>query len=92
MNYQDFERRSACQEFLLKKLTQAMDVRDRWASTDLWIEFERNALADATWEWAKKYGGRAIPPSEIESYENMAVGHVDYARKICLYTAERVCA
>lgn len=67
-----------------------MDKRDT-TSLD-WIERERTTVAVAANEWATSHGGRTVTVEDVERVEVLAVGHVDYARKLALYVAELTCA
>lgn len=73
--------------WLLRHLTVEMDKRS--TVTDLsWIDNERMALVVAANEWADAKGLQKITVDEVEAVEVLAVGHIDYATKLCFYVAE----
>lgn len=75
-----------CQQFLLDRLRRQMRRRPEH---DDWIERERLTLAIAAHQWGTAHGlAKAITVAEVERLEQPAVGHVDYAEKVCLYVAE----
>lgn len=50
-----------------------------------WVDAEREALATAVNRWA---GTELMTAADVERVEGPALGHCDYASKLCLYVAE----
>lgn len=84
----DTRRLPACAEFIFDALVRKMQERsDR--RVDAWVRAERMAVAVAANRWAEAHGmGRRVTVDDVERVETMAMGHVDYARKLALYVAE----
>ena len=77
-----------CHEWLRKMFRATTDERKDHPG-DSWIEYERVELAICANDWAMSHGiDVRISRNDIEAIEGQAVGHVDYASKLCLYTAE----
>lgn len=79
----------AC-DHILHALREEMVKRPTMASNLNWVEKERWAVVFAANEWAlaNKFG--VVSASDVKHLELLALGHVDYARKLSLYVAERV--
>lgn len=82
-----YEDESRCRTYLLDALTKEMDKRH--LNKDTWIENERFAITAAANAWADAHGLPVrLTVDEVENVEQLAVGHVDYGRKLALYVAE----
>lgn len=57
---------------------------------DDWVERERFVVAVAANEYATAHGLATITVDDVERVEHLAIGHVDYATKLALYTSELV--
>lgn len=78
-----------CYEFIYRHLAAEMANR---ASNPSWIERERQVVADAASAWASAHHVyRRVTVEDVERIETAALGHSDYATKLCLYVAEFVC-
>lgn len=85
MNYDEF---LACHAWLRRRFKAATDQRHGHPGNE-WEEYERVELAIAANSWADSHGlGKTVTRDDIEAIEGQAIGHVDYASKLCLYTAE----
>lgn len=76
-----------CRDHLLRALTAAMEARVA-EHVDDWTVVELTALRDAceAWDGPNK---RSVPSMiAIGAADRVAMGHVDYASKVCLYVAE----
>lgn len=81
--------RAGMTDYIYAALVRKMAERDHTTLT--WIESERLAVAVAANEWAEAHGiTRRITVEDVERVEHMAVGHVDYARKLSLYVGDLV--
>lgn len=79
-----------CRDFVHDALGSEMANR-HGRDVDVWIAAERQAVTDAANEWASVRGcGSEVTVEDVERVENLAVGHVDYGRKLALYVAEIV--
>lgn len=86
MNYDD---EAKCRAYLLNALAKVMDMRHQ--NQDTWIEDERLAITIAANLWAKAHALPAtLSVADVEEVEQLAVGHVDYARKLALYVTEMI--
>ena len=78
----------ACHERLRKQFKQITDERPNVRGIE-WVELERVELAVAANQWAEAHGlPTRVTRDDIERFETTALGHVDYASKLCLYVAE----
>jgi hypothetical protein len=78
----------SCREFLLRNLRTEMLRRPERKDTT-WIETERAAVAIAANQWGNAHGlSRTVTIQDVERLETSAVGHVNYAEKLCLYVCE----
>lgn len=78
----------SCRDYVLTRLRSTMLNR---ANDPDWIASERFAVAQAANDWASCHGiDRRITVYDVERIEGGAMGHVDYASKLCLYVAELV--
>lgn len=77
-------------DHIVTALRDEMDKRPTMASNLKWIEKERWAVVYAANDWAQANNFGSITASDVKHLESLAVGHVDYALKLCLYVAERV--
>jgi len=79
-----------CQETLLAALTKQTDRRGEYDDLQ-WIRAELEVVADAANRWCRNHGiDRTYAWRDIEQIERPALGHVDWARKLCLYVAEHI--
>lgn len=84
-----YDEESRCRTHLLNALVTEMDERHQ--NPDTWIENERLAITIAANEWALSHGLQVLLlVSDAEDVEQLAVGHVDYARKLALYVTEMI--
>lgn len=81
----EFVELSNCRRRLLVALSDEMKHRN---DDDRWVEREREAITTAANGWALNHGLQPITVADVEHIEGMAVGHVDYARKLALYISE----
>jgi hypothetical protein len=87
MKYAEHRQMIECQQRLLRALTKEMANRAK--NPDTWVVNERRAIQQAAYQWASRRGlERRVTMADIERLEPLAVGHVDYAHKLCLYVAE----
>lgn len=80
---------AACRTTLLAALSAEMDKRSKATGMD-WVHEERYAITKAANDWARAHLLREVTVDDVERVEGLAVGHVDYARKLALYVAELV--
>lgn len=78
----------ACTQYILDALVKKM-----WERTgqpvDVWVPAERMAVAVAANTWAEAHGmTRRVTVRDVERVETLAMGHVDYGKKLALYVAE----
>lgn len=78
----------ACIAELKAALSAEMALRHRFPET--WIENERVALLTTANRVAMLAGRPPLTLAEIERIEPLAIGHVDYFQKMCLYVAKLV--
>ena len=56
---------------------------------EVWTAGEHMAVAVAANTWAEANGLRnRVTVADVERVETMALGHIDYGRKLALYVAE----
>lgn len=83
----------ACRDYILNALEDEMAKRKFRQYAD-WVDRERQAVILAANEWAVSYASphtlHTVTEAEVEAVEDMAVGHVDYAKKWTLYVAEMI--
>lgn len=76
-----------CADYIYAALVNEMADR----SAPEWEENERVAVAIAANQWTQAHPpAMTVTVEDVERVESMAVGHVDYARKLSLYVAELV--
>lgn len=82
----------ACHKFLLEKFIKEANHRAERGDWIDWLQRERLTLAVAANEWIESHGlsVKWMNVATVERLEGPAVGHVDYAHKLCLYVAERL--
>jgi len=73
-----------------KRQEWVKDPYDNGLSTLGWVLFERDQMFDAVTRERALLGKGPIPMKEVVRVENCAKGHIDYARKYCLYCTELV--
>lgn len=90
MTWDEHEDMLDCQKVLLRALTREMDNRAKHRQNGAdWVAKERLAIQQAAYDWAVRHKMTTRPTMyDIERLEPFAMGHVDYASKLCLYVAE----
>lgn len=80
----------ACRDYILNALSKKMMERSD-QPYEVWTAAERMTVAVAANTWAEAYKlSRHVTVHDVERVEQMAVGHVDYGRKLALYVAELI--
>lgn len=77
----------ATRDLLLQQLGVAQRQRGKRAD---WIEHERSTMFDSVNCERTIMSKRALPITEIERVEKLALGHSDYSLKFALYCAELI--
>lgn len=73
---------------MLRSVGDALAEAQQDRSAPDWVERERQVVADEVNRWAISHGWRTITVADVERVEPMAMGHIDYARKLALYACE----
>lgn len=80
----------ACYGYIHRALVAEMAHRGECSDLE-WVENERVAVTVAANQWALAHQpSNLVTVKDVERVEGMAVGHVDYARKLALYVTELV--
>ena len=74
---------------MVRAVGDALAAAQQDRSAPDWVERERQVVADEVNRWAISHGWRTITVADVERVEPMAMGHIDYTRKLALYACER---
>lgn len=86
----EYERLVRCRNHLGDALRVQTAQRAKYKGVE-WIEVELEAVTIAANGWATAHGLNTITIDDVRRIDQTAMGHVDWAYKLCLRVAELVC-